>query len=488
MANNVYKINGSGIRIPMVSADPASPENGMLWYNTTDNLFKKYENGVISSLGSDDTAAADVSYDNSTSGLTATDLQDAVDELAAADEAIVEDVDDLATLTGVPLNSTSLGTFTGTTISDNVAIKNALQELETAVETKATQNDVLLKDGSVALEDDLNLGGNKLVSVAAPTDATDGATKDYVDTYAVPLTQKGANNGVATLDAGGKIPASQLPSSVMEFKGAWDASTNTPELEDGVGDAGDVYRVSVAGTVDFGSGDITFNVGDWVMYNGTVWQWSGSTDAVTSVNGLTGAVVLDTDDVDEGSTNLYFEAGRAQTAAVVNSLAGTETVQAPSVAAVNTALDTKLSEVVEDTTPSLGGNLDVGDNVLMHGSNGLRVGSSGSAFYETQYIESITLNASATNTVLTALSLTIANHEAAIIEYKIKEATTNRVRTGTLHISTNSTDTSIVDTFTETGDVGVVWNLNISAGVCQVRYTTTANNKTMHAITKRIKA
>ena len=44
---------------------------------------------------------------------------------------------DAATLSGRPLNSTHLGTFTGSTITDNTTIKSALQELETEVETKA---------------------------------------------------------------------------------------------------------------------------------------------------------------------------------------------------------------------------------------------------------------------------------------------------------------------------------------------------------------
>lgn len=106
----------------------------------------------------------------------------------------------------------------------------------------------------------------------------------------IPLTQKGANNGVATLDGGGKIPLTQLPSSVFIYRGLWNAATNSPTLADGSGSSGDAYRVSVAGTQNLGSGPITFDVGDLVIYDGTVWQKSDSTDAVTSVAGLTGTV------------------------------------------------------------------------------------------------------------------------------------------------------------------------------------------------------
>ena len=44
---------------------------------------------------------------------------------------------DAATLSGRPLNSTHLGTFTGSTIADSSTVKAALQSLETEVETKA---------------------------------------------------------------------------------------------------------------------------------------------------------------------------------------------------------------------------------------------------------------------------------------------------------------------------------------------------------------
>ena len=44
-------------------------------------------------------------------------------------------IDNVVALSGVGKDSTSLGTFTGTTISDNVTIKDALQSLETAFES-----------------------------------------------------------------------------------------------------------------------------------------------------------------------------------------------------------------------------------------------------------------------------------------------------------------------------------------------------------------
>jgi len=48
--------------------------------------------------------------------------------------------------------------------------------------------------------------------------------------------------------------------------GDYDASTNTPSLTNGVGLAGDTYRVSVAGSRDFGAGSVPLDVNDIILY------------------------------------------------------------------------------------------------------------------------------------------------------------------------------------------------------------------------------
>ncbi len=140
-----------------------------------------------------------------------------------------------------------------------------------------------------------DLSADRTLSIPAATSSADGylSSADWTTFNNKQSTsEKAQPNGYASLDGGGKIPAAQLPNSVMEFLGAWDASTNTPTLADGTGNSGDVYRVSVAGTQNLGSGAQTFGVGDWVMYNGSIWQHSPATDAVTSVNSMTGAVTI----------------------------------------------------------------------------------------------------------------------------------------------------------------------------------------------------
>jgi hypothetical protein len=66
-------------------------------------------------------------------------------------------IDNGATLTGVAKDSANLGTFTGSTIADSSTLKAAIQALETAVETKATSAVVTEIDGNV--DDLISLSG-----------------------------------------------------------------------------------------------------------------------------------------------------------------------------------------------------------------------------------------------------------------------------------------------------------------------------------------
>ena len=142
---------------------------------------------------------------------------------------------------------------------------------------------------------------------------TGGSISGTTVTGYIPTTQKGVANGVATLDAGGKVPVSELPAAVLgalSYQGTWDASTNTPTLTSSVGTKGYYYVVNVAGSTNL-NGITDWVIGDWAVFNGSIWQKVDNTETVTSVNGQTGAVVLTTTNVAEG-TNLYYTDARAR--------------------------------------------------------------------------------------------------------------------------------------------------------------------------------
>jgi hypothetical protein len=127
----------------------------------------------------------------------------------------------------------------------------------------------------------------------------------------IPTSEKAQPLGVATLDAGGKVPTSQIPlQGDLNYQGTWNASTNTPTLTSSTGTKGYYYVVDVAGTTNL-DGITDWQIGDWAIFNGTVWQKVDNTDAVTSVNGLVGTVVLTTTNIAEG-TNEYFTTARAR--------------------------------------------------------------------------------------------------------------------------------------------------------------------------------
>src|SRR5690554_6866755 len=171
----------------------------------------------------------------------------------------------------------------------NAALKSIIAESE----TKANATDPRFTDSRTPTGP---AGGVLAGTYPNPSFAQDMASAAQLDTK-IDKTQIGATGGVAPLDEAGVVPTEFLNVSGLNFFGAWDASTNTPELVDGVGTVGDFGKVSVAGTQNFGNGAHSFQVGDWVIYAAGTWQRIGVHEAVASVNGKTGAVQLTAADV-----------------------------------------------------------------------------------------------------------------------------------------------------------------------------------------------
>ena len=82
----------------------------------------------------------------------------------------------------------------------------------------------------------------------------------------------------------------------LSYQGTWNASTNTPTLTSSVGTNGYYYVVATAGSTNL-NGITDWQIGDWLLFNGSVWQKIDQSNLVTSVNGQTGAVSLTYTDV-----------------------------------------------------------------------------------------------------------------------------------------------------------------------------------------------
>jgi hypothetical protein len=98
---------------------------------------------------------------------------------------------------------------------------------------------------------------------------------------------------VITVNAKGVITSATTASFTggLSYQGSWNASTNTPTLASSVGVNGYYYIVSVAGSTNL-NGITDWQVGDWAIFNGTVWQKIDQTNLVSSVNGQTGVVSI----------------------------------------------------------------------------------------------------------------------------------------------------------------------------------------------------
>ena len=105
-----------------------------------------------------------------------------------------------------------------------------------------------------------------------------------------------------------KVVANLGTTGALSFQSTRNAATNTPTLVSSVGTQGHYYVVSVAGTTNL-NGINDWGVNDWAIFNGTAWQKIDNSDLVQSVNGQTGVVVLDADDVGATANTTHVIAG-----------------------------------------------------------------------------------------------------------------------------------------------------------------------------------
>lgn len=106
----------------------------------------------------------------------------------------------------------------------------------------------------------------------------------------------------------GKMLPEFLPDFVtggLTFKGTFDATTDSlPAPAEGEnGNDGWMYTVSVGGTVTTASGATPVQPGDTLISDGVAWVAIARVDAVASVNGQTGAVVLTSADMSFTAAN-----------------------------------------------------------------------------------------------------------------------------------------------------------------------------------------
>ena len=139
-AENLYTDDGLFITILSTNVLLGSAEHFIIYYiNGSQITSTCLELNILdgatlstSELNILDGVTASTSELNILDGVTATTAE--LNYSDGVTSNIQTQFDNIVTLTGVSAGSTTLGTFTGTTISDNKDIKVVLQELETAVD------------------------------------------------------------------------------------------------------------------------------------------------------------------------------------------------------------------------------------------------------------------------------------------------------------------------------------------------------------------
>lgn len=283
------------VRAQQLASDPGSPTAGQFWFNTVSNRLKYYDGTTVHTLAQ--TTEGVLTGVLGTPPITATDNEDGTFTIAI---------------------TAASGSAAGSMSSTHWTKLEGIESGATADQSASEILDALITvDGaSSGLDADLLDGqhGSHYLDRAnhSGTQAQSTITDLESDLASkIDDTEKGANNGVAELDAGGKVPTSQLPDAILgglQYQGTWDADTNDPAITESVGTQGHYYVVDTAGATEIDGID-DWEIGDWIVFNGTVWEKVDNSDKVSSVAGRAGAVTLDGDDIDydNGTSGLAAE-------------------------------------------------------------------------------------------------------------------------------------------------------------------------------------
>lgn len=266
-------------------------------------------NAANSATASDNSASSAQAYSNSANASAVSAENSSISAATSASNAATS-----------ASNAETSATSASSSASAALSSANAAATSATSAANSATAAAASASDAAATLASSLKKADNL-------SDLTDVATaRTNLGLGSAAVLNAGGANGVATLDAGGTVPLSQIPSSIkggVSYQGTWNATTNTPVITSGTGSKGYYYVVSVAGNTNI-DGITSWNIGDWIIFNGTAWEKVDNTDAVTSVNGYTGTVVLTYTDVGGASS---AQGAKADTAVQPNTTPNLNGVQ-----------------------------------------------------------------------------------------------------------------------------------------------------------------
>lgn len=427
------------------------------------NSAQTFDNKTINfSSGGTNTIVADsvnINYVNTGSGLTATNVQTAIDEVegrvdtvqAGLTAHLVDAVDahDASAISNVPA---------GNLVATDV--QSALNELQGDIDSIGAAANTTLSNlvNTIAIPNGVHLLPANTLNVNLGS-ATKRFQNGYIDTLR-------DSSGIRSINSDTRfmIDAADATSLVWDLREMYDAA----QISSIFWDARLLYDTTGTPSILFGNRELRDSA------NTTVFDYQNR-------QLKSGATVK----LDYSGTDVSLNTRKLTN--VSNGTAANDAVN-------KSQLDVKISDVVQDTTPQLGGDLDVNtfaiegvsSPVLLAGQNTVRRAKQASktSFIEEEYIHSISLLASQTNTVIADLTFAHATYEGIEITYKLRNAA-SAVKIGTIKVITNGTDISIVDTYTETADTGVSFSAVVNGANINIRYTSGASSATVRVDIKR---
>ena len=182
--------------------------------------------------------------------------------------------------------------------------------------------------------------------------------------------EKGVANGIATLGANGKVVLTQIPDSLLgqlEYIGIWNFATLPTATE-----KGQYWIASVSGN--------GYEVGDWAVWNGSTFDKVDNTDAVATVAGRTGNVVLTKSDVGLGLVDNTADASKnvlsatkwavARTVTLSGDITGSASIDGSANVTITTTVQPNSVALGTDTTGNYVAGNTAGTGITISGTAG----------------------------------------------------------------------------------------------------------------------